>query len=209
MACMACSCVRMRALTDVTDCASLPWRALLACMPGRPSGGSRATCTRMPMSLEIVLRQVVEEREAGNHHHHDHEHDHHGHEHDHHAEEPSSAAHAHEHAHEHAHAHDSEHGHAHSEHGHAHGHEGHDHSHKHDDSVTSVSLELDGFLDLDKVRRQIRQNPSQVPVCTVSLLHHSLGLYQYRKSSAHLQMFGVLGSLAGSRQVWSRAEVGR
>jgi hypothetical protein len=106
-----------------------------------------------------MLCQVVEEHEAGHHHHHEHD-DHHAHEHDHHhAEEPAAAAHAHghDHAHKHAHAH-SEHGHAHGHAGHDHGHGGHDH--KHDDSVTSVSLELDGFLDLDKVRRQIRHSSS-------------------------------------------------
>lgn len=32
-----------------------------------------------------------------------------------------------------------------------HSHEGHDHSHKHDDSVASVSVLLDGDMDLEKV----------------------------------------------------------
>lgn len=73
----------------------------------------------------------------------------HGHDHDH--------DHGHEHGHDHNHGHD--HGH---DHGHGHGHEhGHDHEHKshrhhhhhHDDAVKSVSLVLDGEMDVDKVRR--------------------------------------------------------
>jgi G3E family GTPase len=72
--------------------------------------------------------------------------------------------HAHEHAHGHSHAHapaaadddcapgctDPTHDHPHHHaHGHAHAHDGH--AHAHDDAVTSVSVEIAGDLDLDKV----------------------------------------------------------
>lgn len=88
---------------------------------------------------------------------HDHSHDH-GHTHDH--EEEHAHAHTHnreEHSHSpgaaHVHDHSSEHSHGPEDgHGHAHGHaDHHHHDHTHDDSVGSVSLELEGFLDLDKV----------------------------------------------------------
>lgn len=78
-------------------------------------------------------------------------------------EEKKSDDHGHSHAHSHSHGHahggeeDCEEcgeskadGHSHDHHSHAHSSHGHAHSH-HDDAVSSVSLRLDGELDLDKV----------------------------------------------------------
>ena len=104
-------------------------------------------------------------------HDHSHEHDHdcsgsdcgheshshsHGHEHSH-ASASSSDAHdcagagcGHE---SHSHSHGEEgHSHSHGEEGHSHSHGGGHHHHKHDDAVGSMSLSIEGDMDLDKVR---------------------------------------------------------
>lgn len=96
------------------------------------------------------LEKVEEEVMAKPKHDHHHDHDHADHE-----CSPgcSHASHSHDQSdHEHSHASASSHDHAHdhSHEQHSHGHSHHHHA-KHDDAVTSVAIELDGDMDLEKV----------------------------------------------------------
>jgi G3E family GTPase len=106
--------------------------------------------------LEKVEDQVM--AKDTHHHHHDHEHSH-DHEHECAGADCTHESHAHSHSHDHAHGHahgGSEHecagaGCTHESHSHSHAH-GHSHAH-HDDAVGSVSVTIEGDMDLDKVRR--------------------------------------------------------
>ena len=92
---------------------------------------------RLALYFAITYRLCLqlEREEHANGASHSHSHDEHAHEHAH-AEHSSSADHSHSH----------EHGHEHHDHDHEHG-----HSHTHDDSVSSVSIVLDGNIDPDKL----------------------------------------------------------
>lgn len=149
----------------------------------------RTTKSQVPVDFVLGvggfdLNSVEKELNSGlglnkahdHHHHHDHDHDH---DHDCAGEKCQHESHA--HAHDHAHDHDCagekcEH----ESHAHAHGHS-HAHSHaafKHDDKVSSVSIVLEGDMDLDKI-------------------NYSLGFLLESRSEDIYRMKGIL-SIAGS-----------
>ncbi|PRW21134.1 putative GTP-binding -like isoform A [Chlorella sorokiniana] len=117
-----------------------------------------------------VLAEEAHHHSHAHSHSHDHEHEHsHSYSHDHecsgadcsHESHSHSHSHAHSHDHDHSHEHEHEHSHASSSSGsdhecsgagcshHSHSH-GHSHQH-HDDAVSSVSISIEGDMDLDKV----------------------------------------------------------
>jgi len=111
---------------------------------------------------EAQRRNPAAKQEASHDHahdHHDHAHDHSDHDHDHSHQHATATATAHSHDHDHGH-HDHDHDHDHDcghdqdcGHDHGHHHHGHDHEHDHihDDRVSSLSLELKGNVDYDKI----------------------------------------------------------
>ncbi|KAL6760024.1 CobW/HypB/UreG, nucleotide-binding domain-containing protein [Haematococcus lacustris] len=183
--------------TDLVDAASLgPLEARLQAI------NKMATITRAQRAqvevdyvlgvggfdLENVERElnITLQRAGHSHSHdHDHEHDHHHHDHDHTGPDCTHESHKHEHSHA-----SSSHDHHHHDHDHTGPdctHESHQHQHshgqaalveKHDDKVTSVSLLLEGDMDLDKV-------------------NYSLGLLLETRAEDIYRMKGLL-SISGS-----------
>ncbi|KAL6774173.1 hypothetical protein ACKKBG_A24030 [Auxenochlorella protothecoides x Auxenochlorella symbiontica] len=102
--------------------------------------------------LERIDADLLVEKEDDHHHHGDDHHNHDEHDHHHSHDEDHHHDQGDDHHQSHAHAHSDESGHSSPEDGHAgHKRKHHHHDHHHDDSVTSVSVVLDGEMDINKI----------------------------------------------------------